>query len=99
MTTNWILVELTALMTSPLRIPKPEQIRFLDDLLGDPAVVVLPIDPRLEASAWTLWKSRPDKLWSLADCASFVVMRHRGLTEAMTADRHFEQAGFVRLLK
>jgi predicted nucleic acid-binding protein len=99
LTTNWILVELTALMTSPLRIPKSEQIRFLDDLLADPAVVVLPIDASLEASAWALWKSRPDKLWSLADCASFVVMRHRRLTEALTADHHYEQAGFVRLLK
>lgn len=55
---------------------------------------------------WSLWKrshhlysARPDKAWSLTDCLSFIVMQDRGLTEAMTADRHFEQAGFSILLK
>jgi predicted nucleic acid-binding protein len=33
------------------------------------------------------------------DAASFVVMSERGITEALTTDQHFEQAGFVRLLK
>ena len=46
-----------------------------------------------------LFVNRPDKEWSLTDCISFVVMREHGLTEALTADHHFEQAGFVRLLK
>jgi predicted nucleic acid-binding protein len=40
-----------------------------------------------------------DKGWSLTDCTSFVVMRDRGLTEALTGDKHFEQAGFVSLFK
>jgi predicted nucleic acid-binding protein len=97
-TTNWVLVELTALMNRPLHIPRSEQIRFLGDLLDDPSVLVLSIDPSLELSSWTLWKSRSDKDWSMVDCASFVVMHQRGLADALTADRHFEQAGFRRLL-
>jgi predicted nucleic acid-binding protein len=43
--------------------------------------------------------SRPDKDWSLTDCISFVVMENQDITEALTADRHFVQAGFTALLK
>ena len=46
-----------------------------------------------------LYEERRDKDWSLTDCISFVVMKERGLTEALTADHHFEQAGFTALLK
>ena len=46
-----------------------------------------------------LFAHRPDKQWSLTDCISFVVMQDRGLTEALTANHHFEQAGFVAMLK
>ena len=35
----------------------------------------------------------------MTDCVSFVVMRDRDLQEAFTNDRHFEQAGFIRLLR
>jgi len=98
-TTNWVLVELTALLTSPLRVPKAQQIQLLNDIRADPGVLIVTIDTGLEAAAWNLWQSRSDKEWTLADCASFVVMQQRGLTEAITADHHFEQAGFIRLLK
>ncbi len=56
------------------------------------------IDEKLDEQAWKLLETRLDKTWSLVDCASFVVMKNRGLTDALTTDRHFEQAGFVRLL-
>ena len=46
-----------------------------------------------------LFAARQDKRWSLTDCISFVVMQDCGLTEMLTADRHFEQAGFSILLK
>jgi hypothetical protein len=46
-----------------------------------------------------LYHQHADKKWTLTDCISFVVMRERGLTDALTGDRHFEQAGFVPLLK
>jgi predicted nucleic acid-binding protein len=45
-----------------------------------------------------LYRSRYDKPWSLTDCISFVVMADEGLTEALTGDRHFEQAGFKAML-
>jgi len=46
-----------------------------------------------------LYAQRPDKEWSLTDCISFVVMRRHDITEALTGDHHFEQAGFIALLK
>jgi predicted nucleic acid-binding protein len=97
-TTNWVLAELTGLLIR-LRVPKAEQVAFFDDIAADPGVVVEVVDPPTEAAAWARWRARPDKDWSVVDCASFVVMERRGLTEAVTADHHFEQAGFVRLLK
>lgn len=57
------------------------------------------LDATLDTAAWALWTARSDKDWSLVDCASFVVMQQLKLTEALTTDHHFEQAGFLRLLK
>jgi predicted nucleic acid-binding protein len=98
-TTNWVMAELTALLTSPLRFPKPQQIQLLQDIRSDPGVTIVAIDPILETSAWSLWQTRPDKEWTMVDCASFVVMLQRGIAEALTSDHHFEQAGFIRMLK
>jgi predicted nucleic acid-binding protein len=47
----------------------------------------------------TLYFQRPDKKWSLTDCISFVVMDDEELTDALTGDRYFEQAGFTVLLR
>lgn len=98
-TTNWVLAELTALVTKPVRLTKPERVRLIDTITGDTAVRVLTVDAPLEAAAWQLWRTRLDKDWSLTDCASFAAMTRLGLTDALTADHHFEQAGFGRLLK
>ena len=40
-----------------------------------------------------------DKAWSFTDCVSFVIMQAHELRDALTADTHFEQAGFRALLK
>jgi hypothetical protein len=47
----------------------------------------------------TLYFQRRDKEWSLTDCISFTVMSDEGLTDALTGDHHFEQAGFTALLR
>ena len=46
-----------------------------------------------------LYARHPDKEWSLTDCISFAAMEQRGLFEALTGDRHFEQAGFRAMLR
>lgn len=98
-TTNYILAELVALLTSPVRVPRAKIIGFISGLKSSPYVDIIHIDAMLDSQAWQLLVERPDKDWSLVDCASFVVMRQAGLVEALTTDHHFEQAGFVRLLK
>jgi len=59
----------------------------------------LPASQELFERGLNLYRQRPDKDWSLTDCISFVVMREHGVTKALTADRHFEQAGFAILLR
>lgn len=68
-------------------------------LQNDPSVTIVPASTALITEGLDLYARRPDKEWSLTDCISFVVMRERGLTEALTADHHFEQAGFTALLR
>jgi predicted nucleic acid-binding protein len=68
------------------------------DLADDPRVTIVPPAQDLFEQGIGLFAKRPDKEWSLTDCISFIVMREYGLTDALTADRHFEQAGFKILL-
>ncbi|MCB9153430.1 MAG: type II toxin-antitoxin system VapC family toxin [Caldilineae bacterium] len=98
-TTNYVITELVALLHSPLRLPRARIISIVDGIRTSPYVDVLHVDASLDEDAWLLLKKRTDKNWSLVDCASFVVMQHRGVTEALTTDHHFGQAGFVRLLR
>jgi predicted nucleic acid-binding protein len=65
----------------------------------DPDTTIAPASPELLNEGFSLFAARLDKTWSLTDCISFTVMRQLGLTDALTADRHFEQAGFVIPLK
>lgn len=60
---------------------------------SDTGIEVVPFQPELIESAVELYRTRPDKSWSLTDCLSFAVMERRQLTAALTTDRHFEQAG------
>jgi len=98
-TSNYIISELTALLSSPLRIPRLKIIEFIDSLKKSNYVKIIHIDEYLDNLAWELFKNRVDKNWSLVDCSSFVLMRQKDLIEALTNDHHFEQAGFIRLLK
>jgi predicted nucleic acid-binding protein len=72
---------------------------LLSSLESDPMVEVVPMTSDLYGQAFDLFRNRPDKEWGLTDCASFVVMRARGMTDALTSDDHFEQAGFQALLR
>jgi uncharacterized protein len=78
---------------------RPVFLQLLKDLRADPGTTVLPGDHALFEAGLALYSKRLDKDWSLTDCISFAVMKQHRLTEALTADHHFEQAGFKVLLK
>lgn len=71
----------------------------LDALEQDPSVKIIPLSEELFAQALNLFRNRADKEWGLVDCVSFVVMREYGLTEALTMDKHYEQADFRALMR
>ncbi len=74
-------------------------VKLLDALEQDPQVEIVSLSEELYGQALELFCNRPDKEWGLVDCVSFIVMQERGLTEALTTDEHFEQAGFRPLLR
>ncbi|MCU0568028.1 MAG: nucleic acid-binding protein [Oculatellaceae cyanobacterium Prado106] len=98
-TTNYVIAELVALLGSRQRASRNQLFQYIDSIKTDPIIELVHIDAETDAIAWDLCKSRADKSWSLVDCTSFVVMQQLGIQDALTTDQHFEQAGFIRLLK
>jgi uncharacterized protein len=96
-TTEFILLELGDGMARPPA--RQAFVQFCRALRADPRVEIVPASDGLLDRGLALYAARADKEWSLTDCISFVVMQDRGITEALTGDHHFEQAGFVALLK
>jgi hypothetical protein len=74
-------------------------IALLEALEADPRVEIVPVSEQLCRRGFQLYHNRDDKGWGLTDCVSFVVMQEQGLTEALTPDEHFQQAGFRALLR
>ena len=73
-------------------------VKLLLSLEADPNVTIVPLSEDLYAQAFRLYRERPDKDWGLTDCISFIAMQGRKITEALTTDEHFQQAGFRALL-
>jgi predicted nucleic acid-binding protein len=71
----------------------------VEAMLSDPSVRVIPQSHDSFMAGFELYRSRPDKGYSLVDCISMQTMRQEGLTEALTNDRHFEQEGFRALFR
>lgn len=97
-THSYVLAELIALALIR-RFPRPAVLAFVMDLLDSPDIETVWVDEPLHREAMQLLIERQDKTYSLCDAVSFVLMRQRGITEALTTDRHFEQEGFMRLLQ
>ena len=97
LTSDWVLMEVAdALAESECR----GRVRdFIFHLRGTAACEIVPASRELLDRALDLYHQHTDKKWTLTDCVSFVIMRERKVMDALTGDRHFEQAGFTALLK
>lgn len=96
-TTDLILVEIAnSLSVLRLREHAAAYLRLLEQS-QDTTIVHMNAD--LFERALSRYEQRSDKEWSLTDCLSFVVMEDNDITEALTGDHHFEQAGFRPLLR
>ncbi len=96
-TTDWIITEVADALSKALT--RQQVARLVEKLRVSPVWEVVPFSDSLFNNALAFYARHHDKEWTLTDCPSFLVMRERGISEALTGDRHFEQAGFIALLK
>jgi predicted nucleic acid-binding protein len=96
-TTEWILIELADALSAP--VTRATAVAFLQAVRADKFFDVVSYDPVVYRAGFDLFAARPDKSWSLTDCISCAVMSECGLTDALTADHHFGQAGFRAVFK
>lgn len=95
-TTEFVLVEIADGLAA-IRF-RGQAARVIAALQASPLLEITSASRELFMAALEMYRSRPDKDWGLTDCASFIVMGERGLSEALTTDDHFRQAGFRALL-
>ncbi len=95
LTTNAVLLEIG---NSLSRNHKQNAIAVIEGFLTSINVEVVHLTPQIFEKALAMYKTYSDKSWGLVDCSSFVVMREAGVTQVLTVDRHFEQAGFQILM-
>jgi len=96
-THNYVLGEFVSLAQAR-HVPRKAALDVSERLLNDSEIDVTWVDEILHRDALALLQARPDKSYSLCDAVSFLVMRYNNISEALTADRHFAQEGFVKLL-
>lgn len=96
LTTDCVLLEIG---NSLARIHRAEAISVIENFLSDEKIEVVGLDANLFNRAFELFRTRDDKSWGLIDCVSFVVMKEHEVTDALTNDRHFQQAGFKALMR
>jgi predicted nucleic acid-binding protein len=98
LTHNYVLAEFVAL-AQVRKLPRRAALQFVADAVTNPEIETVWIDSALHHRGLEMLQAQLDKSYSLCDAVSFVLMRDRGISEALTTDQHFEQAGWQRLLK
>ncbi|CAD5915901.1 23S rRNA-specific endonuclease VapC20 [Planktothrix agardhii] len=95
-TSDFVFLEVADALNNPKF--RKNAIMFINRFKTLSDLLVIPVSDTLFQLGWQLYCQRLDKDWGLTDCISFVIMQRENITEAFTTDKHFEQAGFIRLL-
>jgi predicted nucleic acid-binding protein len=98
-TSEMVLTELLNAFCTRGKFFRQMVLNVVDVLRSAPNVEIIPQSPELFEQAYQYYRQRPDKQYSLTDCASMVIMRERGIDKVLTHDRHFQQEGFIALLR
>lgn len=98
LTTSYVLAEFISLCQTR-GLNRKRTLEFVATLIKNPLIEIVWVDENLHHQGFTLLQNRIDKNYSLCDAVSFIIMRERGLTDALTTDKHFEQEGFIKLLE
>ena len=73
--------------------------QLVESLKRNRNAILIPQTSEWFDRGFNLYTRRIDKGWSLTDCVSFEIMEEQQITEALANDIHFEQAGFIALLR
>ena len=98
-TTETVLIEYVNFFSEYGASVRRDVVKLVHAIFADPDVEVVPHERRSLLAGMALFAGRPDKGYSLTDCISMQVMRELGIFEVLTHDHHFEQEGFVALLR
>jgi hypothetical protein len=96
-TTDCVILEVGDALCHPR--DRDDFLALLENFDRDSRIKIVRLTPKLLERGVRLLRDRPDKSWPLTDCIFFVVMEDEGISDALTGDRHFEQAGFTALLR
>jgi uncharacterized protein len=97
LTTEYVLLEFVDALSEP-RL-RSVAVQTVSLLRSRSAVRIVPATTVLMDEGLAFFAAHADKSWSLTDCISFLLMQRERLTDALTSDRHFEQAGFRAMLR
>ena len=94
---EWILAVSFSLLTK--RLHKAAALHMVGVLRASPKVEVVPVSSELRDAGWQRCRRFADEEWDWMDFVSFELMEHRGVSEALSLDRHFVQAGFTLIIR
>jgi uncharacterized protein len=98
-TSEMVFTELLNAFSGKGSFYRQKAVKFINHSFNNPEIEVVSQTNELFQSALELYHSRLDQAWSHTDCTSFQIMQQQNISEALAYDKHFEQAGFVALLR